>query len=154
MRKILLLLVSALCCILAKADNMLLQIWLSDGQVMSINLNEEPTTTYVDGNLVITTTKATVTFPLETVNKFTYYMPTNGIDTTEGLGTKLSQDGESLTFYGLNKNTEITVYSPAGVTVRKVKSGSEKSTTVTVSDLPSGAYIVKVNSITYKITKL
>lgn len=153
MRKILLFLLLVLSCIIAKADDLLLQIWQSDGQVMTINLNEEPKTTYVDGNLVITTTNTTVIYPLEKVKKFTY-MSTDNVDKIEGMSTKFSQDGESITFTGLKKDTEIMVYSSAGVIVRKVKSGSEKSTTVTVSDLPSGVYIVKVNTITYKITKL
>ena len=48
--------------IMAKADDKVLQILLSDGQVVSINLNEEPRTTYQDGNLVITSTKNTVTY--------------------------------------------------------------------------------------------
>ena len=65
MKKLLLLLTVLFVAIVAKADDMVLQVLLSDGQVVSINLNEEPRTTYQDGNLVITSTSNTVTYPLE-----------------------------------------------------------------------------------------
>ncbi len=45
------------------AEDMVLQVWLADGQVMSINLNEEPRTTYNDGNHGIPPTKTTVPDP-------------------------------------------------------------------------------------------
>jgi len=153
MKKFLFFLTFVSSCFMAKADDMLLQIWQSDGLLMAINLNEEPKTTYVDGNLVITTTKTTITYPLEKVKKYTY-VATDDVPIIEGMSTKISQDGESITFSGLKEGTEISVYSSAGKIVRKQKSSKEKTTTVSVSDLPSGAYIITVDSITYKITKL
>ena len=80
MRKILLLILASVCT-MTKADEKVLQIWQSDGQVMNINLNEEPKTTYADGNLVITTNKTTITFPLEKVKKYTYTTLADGIST-------------------------------------------------------------------------
>lgn len=139
-------------CTMALADDIVLQIWQTDGQVMSINLADEPKTTYTDGNLVITTTKTTITYPLEEVKKYTY-MSTNGITQPEGLTARFSQDGESITFSGLERDTEISVYSTAGQIVQKVKANGKDKTTVSVSDLPTGVYVVKVNAITYKITK-
>ena len=38
------------------ADGRTLQIWQADGQIVTISLNEEPVTTYSEGNLIITTT--------------------------------------------------------------------------------------------------
>ena len=139
-------------CPIAKADDIVLQVWQTDGQVMSINLTDEPKTTYVDGNFVITTTRTTITYPLEEVKKYTY-MSTNGITQPEGLAARFSQDGESITFTGLERDTEISVYSASGQIVRKVKADGQDKTTVSVSDLPTGVYVVKVNAITYKITK-
>ena len=80
-------------------------------------------------------------------------MSTNGITQPEGLAARFSQDGESITFTGLERDTEILVYSAAGQIVRKVKADGQDKTTVSVSDLPTGVYVVKVNAITYKITK-
>ena len=134
------------------ADDMLLQIWQSDGNVVNIDLSEEPVTRYADGNLIITTTKTTISYPLEKVAKYTY-ISADGIESVNGMRSKFSQDGETLIFSGLKQGTEIAVYATSGKILRKTKSGSHAKTTVSVSSLPPGVYMVKVNSITYKITK-
>jgi hypothetical protein len=54
-----------------------LQVWRADGEVITFDLDEEPVTTYADGNLVIKTSKKTITYPLEKVWKFTYFIPNN-----------------------------------------------------------------------------
>ena len=54
-----------------------LQVWRADGEVVTFDLDEEPVTTYADGNLVIKTSKKTITYPLEKVWKFTYFIPNN-----------------------------------------------------------------------------
>ena len=54
-----------------------LQVWRADGEVVTFDLDEEPVTTYADGNLVIKTSKKTITYPLENVRKFTYFIPNN-----------------------------------------------------------------------------
>lgn len=134
------------------ADDIILQIWQSDGKVVNIDLNEQPVTTYSDGNLTITTTKTVITYPLEKVAKYTY-VSADGISNLESMRTKFSQDGETLTFMGLAQGTEIVVYASSGQMMSKTKAGSHTKTTVSVSDLPRGVYLVKVNTVTYKITK-
>ncbi len=54
-----------------------LKIWMADGEVVSLALDEEPKTSYADGKLVVKTTAKTFTYPLENVRKFTYYMAKN-----------------------------------------------------------------------------
>ena len=54
-----------------------LQVWQADGRVVTFSLDEEPVTTYADGNLIIKTSKETITYPLENVKKFTYFIPNN-----------------------------------------------------------------------------
>ncbi len=134
------------------ADGIILQIWQSDGKVVNIDLNEQPVTTYSDGNLIITTTKTTITYPLEKVVKYTY-VSAEGIESIDAMNTKFSQDGETLTFSGLAQGTEIAVYASSGQMMRKTNTGPQAKTIVSVSDLPPGVYLVKVNSVTYKITK-
>lgn len=134
------------------ADDMILQIWQSDGKVVNIDLNEQPVTTYLDGNLIITTTNTVITYPLEKVAKYTY-VTADGISNLENLRTKFSRDGETLIFTGLEQGTEISVYASSGQMMLRTKAGHQAKTTVSVSDLPPGVYLVKVNSITYKITK-
>lgn len=134
------------------ADDMILQIWQSDGKIVNIDLNEQPVTTYSDGNLIITTTNTVITYPLEKVAKYTY-VTADGISNLESMRTNFSQDGETLTFTGLEQGTEIAIYASSGQMMHRTKAGPQAKTTVSVSDLTPGVYLVKVNSFTYKITK-
>ena len=152
MKKLFLLLTVLLAATVAKADDMVLQVLLSDGQVVSINLNEEPRTTYQDGNLVITSSKNTVTYPLEKVRRFTYVTAT-GIDTPKMLGASFSNDGETLTFNGLKPHTKIYLYNVAGQLLKTIDNGDQSQIIISASHMPFGVYVVKVNGGTFKITK-
>lgn len=150
--KILLLLLTFFVSQAAMADDLVLQVWQADGKVMNINLNEQPVTTYSDGQLIITTTKTTVTFPLEQVVKYTYTDAT-GISSPEAVGSKMSADGESIIFTGLKANTPVYLYTVAGQLVKTVTATGQSKTTVSVSGFPIGVYVVKANGVTFKITK-
>lgn len=70
-----------------------LQVWQADGKVVTYALDEEPVTTYADGNLVIKTSKTTITYPLEDVRKFTYFLPNNLLlGDADGNGTVNTDD--------------------------------------------------------------
>ena len=136
-----------------KADDMVLRVWQADGKVMNIKLSEEPVTTYADGQLIITTTKTTVTFPLEQVVKYTYSDGTDGISSPATMSSEVSGDGETIVFKGLKPGTPVSLYTVAGQLVSTVTSAGPSKTSVSVSQLPVGVYVVKTNGITYKITK-
>ena len=138
--------------ITVKADDTVLQVWFSDGQVISINLNDNPKTTYKDGNLLIQTDNNSVTYPLEKVKRYTYTTST-GIETPTKMGVSFSSDGESLTFTGLKPHTPIFLYNVVGVLLKTMDSGDQNKTIISVSHLPVGVYLVKVNGGTYKIIK-
>jgi hypothetical protein len=153
MKKKLMLFVLLLVAVVAKAEEQKLQIWLSNGKIMTIKLTENPTTRYTGSNLVIQSSNTTVTFPLEQVKKFTYSANPAAINSPEVLGCEFSADGETLTFTGLQSGTEITVYSMSGQLLRQQTTGSETVTVVSVSSFSTGVYLIKVNGVTYKITK-
>ena len=150
--KILLLLLTIFVSQAAMADDLVLQVWQADGKVMSITLTEQPVTTYSDGQLIIKTTKTTVTFPLEQVVKYTYTDAT-GISTPSAMGSQFSADGESITFTGLKPNTPVYLYTVAGQLLKTVTATGQSKTVVSVSRFPVGVYVVKANGVTFKITK-
>jgi hypothetical protein len=155
-KKCLMALAMALACQMpALAGGRALQVWQTDGQKVTISLNEEPRTTYSEGNLIITTTKTTITYPLEQVRKFTYILEgsiSEGDGVPDGIKAILSDDSETLSFKGLKSNAEIQLYSAAGQLIRTFKPKSDK-VAVSISQFPTGVYIVKANGVTYKITK-
>jgi hypothetical protein len=136
--------------------DLVLRVWKSNGQILTINLADEPRTTYSDGNLVITSTKGTVMLPLEKVKRYTYEIVENvvtDIDENKALRADFSSDGETLTLSGLKPNTVIYLYNVAGQLLRTINSGNQSKVAVSISHLPVGVYIVKANDVTYKITK-
>ena len=137
----------------AQADDRVLKVWQSDGQVLTISLADEPRTTYSDGNLIITSSKSSVTFPLEKVRRYTYESAASGIDESKTVRAAFSRDGETLTLAGLKPGTAIYLYNVAGQLLRTIDSGTQPKVAVSVSNLPVGVYVVKANDVTYKITK-
>ena len=75
MKKAILFLLAAVFSMAVHAVEAKLQVWQADGQVVTFDLDEEPKTTYADGNLVIKTSTRTITYALEDVKKFTYFLP-------------------------------------------------------------------------------
>lgn len=138
---------------IAKADEKMLQVWQTDGQIVNISLKEEPVTTYSDGNLVIKTTKTTISYPLEKVKKYTYTTVADGITTPQTMKAAFSKDGETLTFTDVRPNTKILLYNVAGQLLRRINSDKTGKVIVSVSGFPTGVYVVKANGGTYKITK-
>ena len=153
MKKIYVLLTFVLACIMAKADGQVLQIWQSDGNVMTIKLSEEPKTSYADGNLVIKTTKTSITFPLEKVVKFTYSKESTGISSPVEMQSDISSDGQTITFTNLKPHTSIYLYNTLGQLLRTIDCDEQSNAIVSVSHFPVGVYIVKVNSVTFKMIK-
>ena len=136
----------------ALADDYVLQVWQSDGQVVAINLNEEPRTTYSDGNLIITTTQTTITYPLERVRRYTYVLSSDGINSPT-IRVEFSIDGETLTITGMKQGSTVMLYNTTGQLLRSISTTAQGKVTVSVSQLPTGIYVVKANGATYKITK-
>ena len=137
----------------AQADDRVLKVWQADGQVLTISLADEPRTTYSDGNLIITSSKTSVTLPLERVRRYTYESVASGIDEAKAVHAAFSRDGETLTLTGLKPGTAIYLYNVAGQLLRTLDSGTQPEVVVSVSHLPAGVYVVKANDVTYKITK-
>lgn len=146
-------LIAAVTALMASADDWVLQVWQTDGQVLKIKLEDEPTTSYVDGQLVITTLTNTVSFPLENVRRYTYAEYPSGLDMQKVANITFSNDGETITFTGLKPNTEVALYNVAGQMLRRVVADGSSRVSMTVSDLIMGVYIVKADNVTYKITK-
>ena len=77
MKKVILSLFAVLFSMAVHAVEAKLQVWQADGEVVTFDLDEEPVTTYADGNLVIKTSTRIITYPLEKVWKYTYFIPNN-----------------------------------------------------------------------------
>lgn len=129
-------------------------VWHSNGTITKFALDDEPVTTYSNGNLTITTNSTTLSLPLEEVKRYTYQINTstaisNALKTIQ----KVKLDGDKIMFSQLTKDTDIKVYSTSGLLVDTVHAKAGQTTSVSLNSLPQGAYIVKLNGVTYKFLK-
>ena len=144
-----------MCQMPALAQSLNLKVWKADGQVMTINLGEEPHTTYCNGILTITTSRTTITYPLNQVRKYTYVVEDGtgeGDGVPDGINVALIDNGESLSFKGLKPGTEVQLLDASGKVVRNIRAAGNVLA-VSTSQLPVGFYFVKANGVTYKIMK-
>ena len=150
MKRLLLNLLLLCCCSGIMADQML-QVVKMDGQTHTINLNQEPVTTYEDGNLVITTINAIVTYPLEVVRKFVFISGTEDIQNIKGDKFEISKDGRFLTLSGLKNDTDAYLYSVNGILMERIHVTASTSISINLESYPLGVYMIKVDGATYKI---
>jgi len=144
-----------MCQMPAVAQSLNLKVWKADGQVMTFNLGEEPRTTYCNGILTITTSRTTITYPLNQVRKYTYVVEDfggEGDGVPNGINVALIDNGESLSFKGLKPGTEVQLLDASGKVLRNIRATGDMLA-VSASQLPVGFYFVKANDVTYKIMK-
>ena len=98
------------------AEDSKLLVWQADGKVVAFSLDEEPVTTYSNGNLIITTTSKTVTYPLEQVRKYTYFLPkARLLGDADGNGVVNSDDIKEISLKIFGKPSEKFVEGNADV---------------------------------------
>ncbi|MBR3114410.1 MAG: T9SS type A sorting domain-containing protein [Bacteroidaceae bacterium] len=138
------------------ADSQRLVVWQKSGQKVYFDLTEEPETTFEDGNLVIRSSRTTVSYPLTNVLRYTY----EGGTITDVGDVKMRpgevrflQNAEQMAFDGLQDGTILEVYTLDGVKIKTVKAQGGQRTVVSLADQAAGTYIVKAGEATYKFMK-
>jgi hypothetical protein len=128
-----------------------LVVWMKGGEKVYFNLREQPKTTFEAPDLVITTTELIVSYPLSQIVRYTYELPTTGIETIDKNVVYISVQGDELTFQHLNPGTIIRVYAMDGTLIHSEKAGTDPVTIVSLAKPSSGVYIVKVGDESHKI---
>jgi hypothetical protein len=139
MKKIILFALLALGCAAGHAQNTL-YIWQQTGEVVSYAFSEKPRITYADTNLILTTTKVQVEFPLSSVRKFTF----NDVMIDDAIGTVRAT---------LKDEGPLSIYTLGGVLVKTVPAEAGGRHTYSLDELPAGVYVVKSKTTSYKVVK-
>jgi len=139
MKKIILFALLALGCAAGHAQNTL-YIWQQTGEVVSYAFWEKPRITYADTNLILTTTKVQVEFPLSSVRKFTF----NDVMIDDAIGTVRAT---------LKDEGPLSIYTLGGVLVKTVPAEAGGRHTYSLDELPAGVYVVKSKTTSYKVVK-
>lgn len=137
------------CAVVAFADTgKSLFVTFTDNTKIEFALVETPVVTVSDNSLVVATTSATATYPLQKVSMLTY-------GTTTSI-RKVSIDGVNITpnrivFNGTAQQVRIFVLDGSRVEIDPVVVNG--STVVSLDKLPRGIYIISINGKSFKIIR-
>ena len=117
-------------------------------------LTDKPNVTFEGKNLKVKVAKNTATFALTDVIRFTYKkVDPTGIDEPVAEPAELSFDDGILVISNIKAGTVVSVYTLDGKPVQQMKPARTGTYRLNLSQLPSGVYVVKAGTITYKIAK-
>ena len=134
----------------ASATDDALNLTMKNGTVHSFLLAEKPVITMDNGKLNVATDNATATYNLYDVSQYTFGNPT----AIKGVGTSdsISRNGDDILFGGVDAK-KVSVCTLDGSCVNAIVSSTANGTIVSLSNLPSGVYIVKADNVAIKINK-
>ena len=133
-----------------------LVVLTKDGAKTEFLLGDNPKVLFEGKDLRITSAKADVTYALADILRFTY-VNTNptGINELAEMDdpTEVSYQDGTLVLSQLKEGAVVGVYSLDGKLVQQLRAGHRGTFRLNLSMLPKGVYIVKADTITYKIMK-
>ena len=133
-----------------------LVVLTKDGAKTEFLLGDNPKVLFKGKDLRITSAKADVTYALADILRFTY-VNTNptGINELAEMDdpTEVSYQDGTLVLSQLKEGAVVGVYSLDGKLVQQLRAGHRGTFRLNLSMLPKGVYIVKADTITYKIMK-
>ncbi len=135
---------------MAAADHNLV-VNFTDGTSVEFSLGEEPVLTYSETHqLIVTTATGNSSYEFDSLVSLTFKeVEPDGIDKVNAEGFKYNQ--QTASFTGLEKNSEIRVFDANGRLIQSQK--ADKATSVNLSNLPAGIYIVKFGNQSFKVKK-
>ena len=109
------------------------------GGIVEYAFAEKPVVTYEDGYLVITAQDVSVLYPMKNMHKFTF--------------GELSENWTRITPPKEVEPQPTFIYNISGMLVRTFQPGEDGTTPASIEGLPTGTYIIKNGTTTYKINK-
>lgn len=109
------------------------------GGIVEYAFAEKPVVTYNEGYLVISSSGASVMYPLSTMQKFTFGEvddQVTRITAPEGVAAQPTR-----------------IYSIDGKLMRTYQPGDERTTSASLEGLPAGTYVIKNGQTSFKVMK-
>lgn len=140
------------CSLMAGAQNAI-SIHQKDGKVANFAFSEKPVVTYADNQLVITTTKTSVQYPLYLLQKIDFELTdATAIEQVKPDAKFRFTDG-TLYITGGDPGSQVVIYDMRGMTEGQYRIDDAGNAVISLQSLSKGLYIVKTNHFTFKFTK-
>lgn len=142
-----------ICCaipMLADTEASALTVKTIDGAQSHFALSRNPKVTMTDGHLNIKTTEGTVSFPLQSVESFTY---DNSVSIVNSVISHDSFEikGNILHISATNVPQDISISAANGIVMDSFRIEAGRSTDISLSAYQSGIYILTINGNGAKI---
>jgi len=132
-------------------------VYQKDGQVAKFNFTEKPVVTYSGSDLVLTTTKTTVNYPIYMLKKIAFDVEDLITDIDEPplkTEAKFSFQGEKIAISGGEAGTPVYLYDVSGKKVGEYRLDNNGCATIPVQGLGKNhLHIIKTKSISFKFRK-
>ena len=129
----------------------------TDGQVATFAFSEKPVVTYSGNDMVLTTTKTIVQFPIYKLKKIDFDISlddaTGVKDVEKEADVQFSFAGGKLIVSGGETGSQVTIYNIKGVQVGQYQLDSNGNATISTNNLGKDFYVVKSKSFTFKFRK-
>lgn len=136
-------------------DKQVLVVWLKGGQKITHDLTDKPETRFSNGQLMLSTAKISVSYPLSDVLRYTYEGPSTSISSPKLRSgeIRVQQNAEEMLIEGLAPGIPIETYSLDGKLLQTQHSVSREPSLITFKGQPQGVYLIKIGDTTYKFLK-
>ena len=138
------------------SGNPVLVLWRKDGQIAKFGFTEKPVITYSGSDLVLTTTKTIVQYPIYMLKKIVFDVE-NIADDIENLKVRseslFSFKNETLFIRGGEPNSPVYLYDLKGVKVDESRLDPDGRAIIPLQHLGKSIYIVKNKGISFKFRK-
>lgn len=151
---------SAQCVVSVPEPEYNLIVWLRNGERNLFHLSEHPVVSYADEMFTLKTNQTEASYPTSTVRKFTLVdgepeeEPEVAVrDVRENAKSDLHYGEGTVEMTGGKPHSRVLVYAVDGKLVDTMQTDAEGRLTFSVNQYPAGTYIIKSETITYKIIK-
>lgn len=152
---------TALCQVNVPAPDYHLFVWLSDGHHDAYSFDEKPCIAYYDGGLIISTQTGEYRYEHAKVHKITFSDTDTpkasdtetSVSSVESDSPEMERRGDEVSMRGMIPGGNVYVYDIGGRLMDTLTVGEDGTLTFAISRLSSGIYIIKTETITYKIIK-
>ena len=128
-----------------------LHIHFADGTTTAIELYTRPQVTFEGDRVVVASPVATMSYAAADVLRFTYSI--NGVPNSIGEVQASPAEGEQLTFDAAADASSVQLFAEDGKQMPVSLTTVNGRASLSLSSLPAGVYVLKVNGRTSKIVK-
>lgn len=139
-------------CVASVSAQTALVVMQKSGGSMYYSFNDNPKAMFSGDNLIISTSKTVVEYPIANLFSFSFDEMANGVldINTNGANVKLTDNMIVVT--GLANNEIVSIVDAKGVKVASAKAENGVAT-ISLGNLPNGVYMVKSKKVSYKIVR-